>query len=90
MERVAELFTLTNTYFEDDDEKDSTAPLLDLYIQENGGNNAVVKTMTPFSNRKFERLWDQVGVDFIVGMTNKKGPNSTTTPKDIFFWFFLF
>ena len=61
-----------------------TPPLLDLYIQDYG-NNSVVNVMTPFTFREFENLWDLVCVAFISGMTNGKGPNSTTKPKDIFF-----
>ena len=41
--------------------------------------------MTPFTFQEFEKIWDLVGVDFMSGMTNGKGPNSTTKPKDIFF-----
>ena len=76
---------MTEADFEDeDDDIDSSSPLMDMYIHQNGGNS-IVKTMTPFNYREFKRLWDKVGVDFIVGMTNQKGPNTTTKPKDILF-----
>ena len=78
-----DLYNLNEGDFSDD-ELDSASPLLDLYIQDSGGRG-VVKTMTPFTFLEFERIWDQVGVDFMAGMTNGRGPTSTTKPKDIFF-----
>ena len=84
MDAAADLFLENGNYLSSDDELDSCSPLIDLYIQDYG-NNSVINVMTPFTFRKFEKLWDLVCIDFISGMTNGKGPNSTTKPKDVFF-----
>ena len=84
LDRASEVFQLKEADFADDDDLDSSSPILDLYLQESN-NRKVVKMMTPFTFQEFERIWDLVGVDFMSGMTNGKGPNSTTKPKDIFF-----
>ena len=84
MDAAADLYIDNGHYLSSDDELNSFSPLLDLYIQDYG-NNSVVNVMTPFTFRKFEKLWDLVCVEFISGMTNGKGTNSTTKPKDVFF-----
>ena len=84
LDRASELFHLKEADFADDDDLDSSSPILDLYIQENN-NRKVVQTMTSFTFQEFEKIWDFIGVDFMSCMTNGKGPNSTTKPKDIFF-----
>ena len=45
----------------------------------------MVKTMTPFTFQEFERIWDEIAVEFCASLTGGRGPKSTTTPKDIFF-----
>ena len=84
MDAAASLYHLGDGGLSSEDELDSSCPLMDLYVQE-AKSRTVVKTMSPFTFREFERLWDMVSVDFISGMTNGKGPNLTTKPKDIFF-----
>ena len=83
MDRAAEEYQLKASDFEDETE-DSPCPIMDYFIQE-GSGRGVVKTMTPFSFRLFDILWDQVGVEFTTGMANCKGPGSKTTPKDALF-----
>ena len=66
MERFAETYQLRAGDFSDEEE-DSPCPLMDMFIQEMNGRS-VVKTMTPFTSQMFDSLWDQVGVDFTVGI----------------------
>ena len=84
MDAAADIYQDNGLYMSSDDELDSCSPLLDMFIQDYG-QNSVVNVMTPFTFREFEKLWDMVSVPFISGMTNGKGPNSTTKPKDVFF-----
>ena len=86
MDAAADIYHLGDGGFSSEDELDSSSPLLDLYTQE-AKSRSVIKTMTPFSSREFERLWDLVSVDFSSGMTNGKGPNSTTTQCYTVFFF---
>ena len=83
MDRYAETYQLRAGDFSDEEE-DSPCSLMDMFIQDMNGRS-VVKTMTPFTSQMFDSLWDQVGVDFTVGMENCKGPGSKTTPKDALF-----
>ena len=84
LDRAPEVFQLKEADFAADDDLDSSSPILDLYLQESN-NRKVIKTMNSFTFQEFEKIWDLVGVDFMSGMTNGKGPNSTTKSKDIFF-----
>ena len=84
MDAAADIYFDNGHYQSSNDELDSCPPLLNLYIQDYK-NNSVVNVMTSFTFLEFENLWDLVAVAFISGITNGKGPNSTTKPKDMFF-----
>ena len=68
---------------DNDDLLDSDSPLIDLYVQQ--GGQKIFRSMTPFSHKEFERIWDKIAVPFVVDWNRGRGPKSKTTPKDAFF-----
>ena len=74
---------LCPTSCSDNDEEDSSSPLIDLFAQEGGRKR--YKGFTPFSKSEYERLWDVIYVDFCSRWSNARGPQCKTNSKDALF-----
>ena len=67
----------------DDDAADSSSPIIDRFVEDNG--RSAYKAMTMFSEAEFERLWSIVGSSITADFMTGRGPKCKNTPKDVFF-----
>ena len=57
---------------DNDDLLDSDSPMIDLYVQQ--GGQKIFRSMTPFSWKEFDRIWDKIAVLFIIDWNRGRGP----------------